>query len=274
MLFDTISQTITAELELEPGIGEISMSSGEPDWMVASNPDGGFLQVIDPATVTEAARVDTDGPPLAVDYASASRNNYVCVGGDEPALLVLPTEGAGAHRVRARIPLEAPCTAMRFEHGRYGVAVVPERDEALIVDTTTDTIAAVVPVGTTPDAVALNGNGEVAVVGNIGSGDVSVLSLETLEEVSRPAIGTPAALDPLRQLRDAMDVHFVYAVSPNDDVEGAAVGRVGGSAPHRRRAKGDPLVGPMDWQPQPRSSSTSSMVPGPRAVSRGPVSSP
>lgn len=214
-LFDTISQTITAELQLEPGLGELSMSSGEPDWMVANNPDGGFLQVIDPASVTEVARVDTEGPPLAVDYASASHNSYVCVGGSDPALLVVPTEGAGAHVVRSRIPLDAPCTTVRFDHGRYGVAAVPDRNEVLILDSATDTIVATVPVGNRPDAVTLNG--DVAAIGNLGSGDVSVVSLETFEEVARPTIGSPSDNVLSRELRDAMDVNFVYAVSPDDD---------------------------------------------------------
>jgi len=215
VLFDTIEQKLVADMQLEPGLATLSMSSGSPDWMAVTNPSGGFVQVIDPEGLREEARVDVGGTPLAIDYASASGRSYVCVDGEHPELLVLPTEGAGAHVISRRIELPAPCTDVHFENGRYGVAVLESSSQAAVIDTATDEIAAFVEVGDEPDTVSISG--ERAVIGNRGSRDVSIIDLEAFVEIERPIISEAAGGETERQLRDAMDENFVYATSPEDD---------------------------------------------------------
>jgi len=215
VVFDTIEKELVADVPLEPGTQALSMTEGTPGWMMASNPAGGFVQVFDPFRLEEVARIDVGGEPLSVDYASASARSYACVDGADPALLVIPSEGAAAHVVSKRIPLPSACTEVRFDHGRYGVAVMPQVDQAIIIDTATDRIAATLDVGDAPDTIGITGDR--AVVANRGSGDASVLDLEALTELSRPTISDAVQGDAPRQLRGAMDRNFMYAVSPEDD---------------------------------------------------------
>ncbi|HHO52951.1 MAG TPA: hypothetical protein ENK18_19265 [Deltaproteobacteria bacterium] len=209
-LIESEHHTLVDELTLPAGFTVLASTDAAPQTMVVGHPDG-FLQIIELALRTELARIELGGPPLAVGYASNIERSYVCIGGDQPELAVIPATGPSAWIVTRRIELDAPCTGIRFNGYPVGVAIQAERDTALIVDTITDTIAAEIPIGDTPDVVVLNGT--MAAIGNLGSGDVSVVSLDEQAEIARTSLGGGGVG---RWVQDGLDANFVYAHDADD----------------------------------------------------------
>ncbi len=138
-LIESEHHTLVDELTLPAGFTVLASTDAAPQTMVVGHPDG-FLQIIELALRTELARIELGGPPLAVGYASNIERSYVCIGGDQPELAVIPATGPSAWIVTRRIELDAPCTGIRFNGYPVGVAIQAERDTALIVDPITDTI--------------------------------------------------------------------------------------------------------------------------------------
>ncbi|MEQ1505416.1 MAG: hypothetical protein ABMB14_24505, partial [Myxococcota bacterium] len=127
VLIESEHHTIVGEVSLAPGFSSLSTTDALPQTMLASHPDG-YVEVIELATRTALTRIDLGGPPLAVHHASNTSDGWACVGGDDPALVVFPSTGPAAFVVTTRIPLDAPCTALRFDGFRYGVALQPALD--------------------------------------------------------------------------------------------------------------------------------------------------
>ncbi|MEQ1569394.1 MAG: hypothetical protein ABMA64_27400 [Myxococcota bacterium] len=211
VLVESAHHTVVGEASFAPGFSALGSTDAPPQTMVAAHPDG-FVQVLDQELRVEIARIETGGPPLAVGHASNTADLYVCVGGDAPELWVVPSTGPLAFLTSTRVPLEAPCTGIRFNGYRYGAAIVPDRDVALVIDTEVDAVAAEVPVGSDPDVVVLNGTH--AAIGNLGSGDVSVVALDGGAEIARTPIGGPST-PVARRLQDGLDPSFVYAFDPS-----------------------------------------------------------
>ncbi|MCA9493998.1 MAG: hypothetical protein KC621_28920 [Myxococcales bacterium] len=210
---ETEHHTIVDEVRLPAGLDDLAVTDGGAEYLLTLHADGA-IQMIDAVTLAEAGSVGLGGEPLAIHYAVGVAKSYVCVGGDEPYIAVIPATGSLVNVVSRRIPLETPCSAIRMNSVQgLGVAALPDRDEALVLDPTTDTIVATIPVGSRPDSVAIAGRH--AVVGNGGSGDVSVLQLDELAEIARPVIGGAGGTAE-RRMQDGLDLNFVYALDPAD----------------------------------------------------------
>src|SRR4029079_3355089 len=59
-----------------------------------------------------------------------------------------------------------------------------------VIDTATNTVVATIPVGTSPDGIAVTPNGAFAYVANLSSNNVSVISAATNSVVATVAVGS------------------------------------------------------------------------------------
>ncbi|MCB9688575.1 MAG: hypothetical protein H6738_20030 [Alphaproteobacteria bacterium] len=210
---ETEHHTIVDRVQLPAGLDQLAVTDGGAEYLLTLHDDGA-IQMMDAVTLAEAGSVHLGGAPASIHYAVGVAKSYVCVDGDEPYIAVIPATGSLANVISRRIPLDAPCAAIRMNSVQgLGVAVMPDRDEAIVLDPTTDTVIATISVGSRPDSVAIAGRH--AVVGNGGSGDVSVLDLDELVEVARPDIGGSGGTAD-RRMQDGLDLNFVYALDPAD----------------------------------------------------------
>jgi YVTN family beta-propeller protein len=184
------------------------------NWAIITPGGSGITSIVDlgtAATANQVARV----PNVIASFSTGSTSiRGASINTEtEQALLTDPNCGLGSPSCRASVTLlsvlDQTVNSLTLSQGYVASAVNPLTDvgvavngpanTATVIDLRTLTQIASVPVGTSPQAVAIDPGKNIAVIANSGSNDVSILSLGAIRspqitEVSPPiAFAAPSA---------------------------------------------------------------------------------
>lgn len=155
-------------------------------FVYVSNIADATLTVID-AELEVVTNVAVDPAPHGMDYSHHTRRVYNCSGGPDNGVEVVATEGAEAHTVVSRIPLEARCGYLHVsEDGRYAYATLRGTDSLARIDLDTETVATF-PAGDYPDKFVIEG--DVAWVANVLTPTVTVVDVVEGRQMATVAVG-------------------------------------------------------------------------------------
>ncbi|MGZ3423300.1 MAG: YVTN family beta-propeller repeat protein [Polyangiales bacterium] len=221
--------TLSVARTVATGVGHHKMA------MVEGSPYRAYVSNITDATITPVANgaaaisatIKTNPGPHGMDWSSVGKKVLNCsaaVSGDagapSPAAIdVIPSEGAGVDTVTKRIELSARCNYLTVApDGRYAWASVPTANALVVVDATTDTIVATIPVGAMPDKIRFFA-GDLVGTGNVGSAEFSIVDMKTHSEVAKVPIGVALGEGETsghRAIAPSRDGGFAYAVDAHD----------------------------------------------------------
>lgn len=184
------------------------------NWAIITPGGSGITSIVDLGTAANANQV-ARVPNVIASFSTGSTSiRGAAINTEtEQALLTDPNCGLGSPSCRASVTLlsvlDQTVSSLTLSQGYVASAVNPLTDvgvavngpanTATVIDLRTLTQIASVPVGTSPQAVAIDPGKNIAVIANSGSNDVSILSLGAIRnpqitEVSPPiAFAAPSA---------------------------------------------------------------------------------
>lgn len=149
----------------------------------------GELFILDLRRHREIARLDIGGRPQAIAFHPTRPRAYIPSEGTASVAVIDTT----VQRIMTKIPIAGdsvlPMDAVVSSDGRTLFVSTGRGNSIAIIDTSTNEVAAVVPVGERPWGIALSPDGRTLYSANGGSNDISVIDVNATREIGRIAVG-------------------------------------------------------------------------------------
>lgn len=212
--FDIIEETLGATFDIDGQTTISTVTTTGEDRVYLGSPGSNHVTGYRGADGSVIAQVPLDAPLRHFDYSAASAHLYACT--DQPELEMIPVQGVVTDIVTGSIALDAPCDRVTIDRaGEIGIALHGDQGKATVFDASTNTVIEVLDLGGHPDEVIFRPGA--ALIGNRGSGEMSMWSLDTHQLVEEFSLGTPGeSWDLRRENRRSVHDEFAYFVNPED----------------------------------------------------------
>ena len=205
LLVDTATDKVAGEVAVPQGHNGAISSDGSRAYVASQKQGEAALVILDLKTMTRAGAVPLDKTPRAVDASPDGKRVYFTLAGVN-AVQVLDTATNQIVLVVAQGPGELD-----------------------IVDTSSNALAAAVPVGKTPHWVAIASDGRTAWVTNEGSNEISVVDLGKRTVAATIAVGNAPrkiAVQPMGAPRSAAPAGAATAAASQKSAKSVTIAGV------------------------------------------------
>ena len=187
----------------------VSLAAQSGQLYVACGGTSGIVQVLDAQSGAVERSINLSAPPDGIAVAGSSDTAYVTLQ-NPPMVAVIP---AGSSIVDHSIPLSANPTAIAAGPGSATVYVTSEGNPGTVsvIDTVLGKVVATIPVGNSPQSVAVDPAAGVAFVVNSASATVSVIDTASRSVIATVPVGVMprgVAVDPT--------THLAYVTDPTN----------------------------------------------------------